>query len=625
MLNSAINATVLTLLLSIGAIAEPSISSLPALPATSRGQTIRIDGDNLPAHGVKVFLRRGTEKLGDKGIELDATVAGDGKSLGFKLPTEQFETGRYLVFVDFDSTELAVPGDLKVLPDQSLKVQIDSIFPATIYRSDQNKGYDFYISGTNLGQAANDNVLEVIGAGPQPVGTGDECKQYAASGNYEKTCLSYEPGMETRRLSVKGFHPRHYEGPVDFRLRVNGNPSETHRVTFSGITEAGLRLLATVVSAILGTIVLALVWRGIGIYKIEGESFRPAASFFLDKETNSYSLSKFQLFLWTAVAVFSFIFVFFCRILIQWNFSFPTVPSGWPTLLGLSAGATVAAVAITSNRGSKGAGPVKPSMADFISSGGLVVSDRFQFFVWTLVGCAGFLVLVLSQDPSTLKDIPNIPDGFLFLMGISATGYLGGKLVRLPGPVIRQLLVTSATPASAAAPGKMNIKIQGENLSLNALVMVNGAELRIDQFSITSVKSQDQAPDSSFCSEINLTLNDAGAYFEGEHSLTLTNKDGQMASSKFPVDPLTIDSVGPVTTSNLPKDASVAGKNFVPGIKAEWTNEDGLKTDIPTEQVQTKSPTELTVTLIPGPPGEGTLSLVSPIGLRTKAHVSIGA
>ena len=64
----------------------------------------------------------------------------------------------------------------------------------------------------------------------------------------------------------------------------------------------------------------------------------------------------------------------------------------------------MAAVGITANRGSKGAGPLEPSFADFISSGGMVTGDRFQFFVWTLVGFLGFLLLVLLADPSTLKD-----------------------------------------------------------------------------------------------------------------------------------------------------------------------------------------------------------------------------
>jgi hypothetical protein len=625
MLNGAIKAFVLIILLSnlFWGADHPSLSTVPTLPGTTRGQTVTVQGDNLPAQGVKVFLRRGTEKPGDKGIALDAAVANDGKSLSFKLPADHFETGRYLVSIDFDSTELAVPGDLTVLPDQAAKVQIDSISPPTDYPSDKDDGYDFDISGTNLGQVPNDNILEVLGAGPQPVGTPEECKAYSDAKNFKKICLSYEPGTETRRLSVTGFHPADHEGPVEFRLRVNGNVSETKQVTFSRITETELRVLATLVSLVLGAVVLALVWKGIGIYKIGGDDYRPAASFFLDKQTNSYSLSKFQLLAWTGVAVFCYIFIFFCRILIRWNFTFPAIPSGWPTLLGLSAGTTVAAVGMTTSHGSKGAGPIHPSMADFISSGGLVASDRFQFFVWTLVGCAGFLALVLAHDPSTLKDLPEVPDGFLYLMGISAAGYLGGKLVRLPGPVVTQLLVIAAVPAAAGTPARMTINIKGENLSQNALVRVDDDTLRPDQFSIDAVKAQDQAPDSSFCSEINLTLKDASPYLEGVHNLTLTNKDGQMAACSFPVDPLAIDpnQVFPAGTQRVPVE--VNGKNFADGMTAQWTDQAGSISNLTTNEVKRTSDTKLSITLTPGPKGNGTLVLISAINLMASASVTV--
>ena len=202
--------------------------------------------------------------------------------------------------------------------------------------------------------------------------------------------------------------------------------------------------------------------------------------FFLDKQTMSYSLSKFQLIAWTAVAIFGYMYVLLCRTLIQWDFHFPNIPNGWPTLLGVSAATTIAAVGITANRGSKGAGSLKPSFADFISTGGMVTSDRFQFFVWTLVGFVGFLLLVLLADPSALKELPDVPQGFLYLMGISAAGYVGGKVVRLPGPVIQQLQV-SADPLTRDAQGKeqpvnLTIDLKGENLSTDAAIQIDGVQ-----------------------------------------------------------------------------------------------------------------------------------------------------
>jgi hypothetical protein len=79
-------------------------------------------------------------------------------------------------------------------------------------------------------------------------------------------------------------------------------------------------------------------------------------------------------------------------------------------------------------RGAKGAGPIQPSVADFVATGGLVAAERFQFFIWTLVGVFTFLFLVVFSDPANVSDLPRIPDGFLALMGVSSFGYLGGKL-----------------------------------------------------------------------------------------------------------------------------------------------------------------------------------------------------
>jgi hypothetical protein len=78
---------------------------------------------------------------------------------------------------------------------------------------------------------------------------------------------------------------------------------------------------------------------------------------------------------------------------------------------------------------------------------------------------------VLLTDPSTLKTLPDIPEGFLYLMGISAAGYLGGKAVRLPGPVIHQLLASAEeTSAAGKETVLLTILVKGENLSTDATI-----------------------------------------------------------------------------------------------------------------------------------------------------------
>jgi hypothetical protein len=617
-----------------GTARETKISPEPKLPTVTRGQTVMVMGDNFPK-SVTVLLRTGKETGGDKGKPVDAVVAGDGKNLSFKVPTDPFKTGRYLVYISYDTPavpatskdsavpagtkELAVPGDLTVGPDDGPKVRVDSISPTTDYRDNDNV-FKFDISGDNLAPVATDNVIEVVGRGPLAVSGAADCKPHDRI-----VCVSYAPGVEGHKLTVTGYEPDQYEGPVQFRVHTGNSVSDSKRVVFSSISETRLRAAAIGVFLLIAVIVLWMVWRGIGIYKIAGESYTPLSSFFLDKETNSYSLSKFQLVAWTTVAVFGYIYLLCCQSLIQWSFKFPDIPSGWPTLLGVSAATTVTAVGITSARGSKGAGPVLPSLADFITSGGMVLSSRFQFFVWTLVGCAGFLFLTLKNDPSSFTALPDVPSGFLYLMGISAAGYLSGKLVNLPGPVVQQLLVSSVfRTVPGAPPAQLVINLRGQNLSTNASVKVDDKDLRMtDEFVIECVTPQSQPPDPSFCTEIKVTLKAADNYLDGEHTLVITNKDGQMVASKFPLDALTITPVGDLTAGATPVDVVANGTNFVVGMTAVWKNAALVETTIQAGQVQKKSDTQLVVTLVPGVAGKGTLTLVSPIGLRSHADVTV--
>ncbi len=616
----------------VAAECSPEITTVPDLPSTARGQTVTIAGKCLPK-AAKVLLRTG--KSGDNDVPLNAQVAPDGNSISFQLPKE-LQPGRYLVYLTADSRELPVPGDLRVLTDEPAKPKIDSISPANIYPSGPNDTYNFEISGQNLGKTPGDNVVEVVGRGPQPKITDapQACQQKAATklakDEPKVMCLSYDPGMDGRKLNVSGFNAGNYEGPVKIQVWVGNNVSDPYTVTFSRLPEGLVRLLAFFASIVFAVIVFWMV--STGIKRSKGDDSGTVLDwFFLDKQTDSYSLSKFQLIAWTAVAIFGYVYVLLCRLLIQWNFEFPPIPNGWPTLLGISAGAAVAAVGVTNTRGSKGAGPLKPSFADFISSGGMVTSDRFQFFVWTLVGFLGFLLLILLADPATLKVLPEVPQGFLYLMGISAAGYLGGKVVRLPGPVINQVLVQSATPAGKDegkdVPASVKMKLTGENLSTDASIKIDGDDLRKDQqFTIDDggAKPPDGAPDSSFRTELVVELKKADKYIERQHTLAFTNnKDGQMAVAKFPKDPLTIDPVADQPQGTNSVTFAVKGANFEDNMTAEWI--DAAKGAVPVSvQVKKKSDKEAEITLTPGATkGEGKLTLISAIKLRASTPVNV--
>ena len=97
---------------------------------------------------------------------------------------------------------------------------------------------------------------------------------------------------------------------------------------------------------------------------------------------------------------------------------------------------------VTGVQGGKGSGEFGPSLSDLITSGGVVAPERLQYLLWTLIGSIAFLSYTLSISPAELHDLPKIPDGFLTLSGISAAGYIGGKVARGPGPKLTRVTGT---------------------------------------------------------------------------------------------------------------------------------------------------------------------------------------
>ena len=76
----------------------------------------------------------------------------------------------------------------------------------------------------------------------------------------------------------------------------------------------------------------------------------------LDPETDTYSLLKFQFYLWTFAVVLGYSYLSLVRSLIQGAFEFSDVPTDLPGILIVSVGTAVISTGVTSAVGSKGAG-----------------------------------------------------------------------------------------------------------------------------------------------------------------------------------------------------------------------------------------------------------------------------
>ena len=183
-----------------------------------------------------------------------------------------------------------------------------------------------------------------------------------------------EPGVTVtwvsdRELHVSGLSSSELSGPHNLQLRLGNGPlSSARTVTFSLLPAGYPSWIAAGLTVILFVIILGVIGRGAAVKTAEGFKIGPVSALFLDKETETYSLSKLQFYAWTFVCVFAYTFLALARTLVQGKVGLPDIPASFPGILAISAGTTVAAVGITSARGPAGTGPMRPSFADLVSS-----------------------------------------------------------------------------------------------------------------------------------------------------------------------------------------------------------------------------------------------------------------
>jgi hypothetical protein len=247
------------------------------------------------------------------------------------------------------------------------------------------------------------------------------------------------------------------------------------------------------------------------------------------------------------VAILSYLFLFLSKSLAQGKLEFTDIPNGLPAIVLASAATTFFAIGIDNTKGGKASGPeIDPVWSDLICAGGNVLPDRLQFLAWTIIGVFVYAFTVLSQNPGVISDLPIIPQGFLQLSGVSALGYLGGKLARAPGPVI-----TSIDNPSHEG-GFLTLILNGRNLSKDASLLLtnfNDKTIKIPQEIGLAIGLQDQDKtkaaiqivdvqpgDSTMASKLKIQIPsspDQWQLRENPYPIIFTNPDTQVAAWRF--------------------------------------------------------------------------------------------
>ncbi len=326
--------------------------------------------------------------------------------------------------------------------------------------SKRDESFEVTLLGAGFSVVPEDNVLVFDGVG-----------EVAGSQNANP--------QNTHQLKFRV--PPDFKGSQNVRVRVGDQYSQDPPIPILLSPNWGMGILlgAFFATALLFLVVMLLAWRSFPPVVIANEPQNMLTAFLLDAETDSLSLSKFQFYSWTAAAIFGYLYMLLVRSLIQGHFDFPDIPTNLPGLLLISGSTSVVAKGITTVRGPKGAGSIQPSLADFVTVGGVVSIERFQFFVWTVLGIFSFLFLIGSQSPDRFHGLPSVPQAFLYMMGVSSGGYLGGKLVRKAGPVIDSI-TGKATRDPTGKLTNVSLDIKGRCLSRDATFWIEGKELTFE-------------------------------------------------------------------------------------------------------------------------------------------------
>lgn len=268
----------------------------------------------------------------------------------------------------------------------------------------------------------------------------------------------------------------------------------------------------------------------------------------IDPDSNTYSLSKAQLYLWLFASLFGYAYLFYSRVFVQGNMSIPDaqLPTGAQAslvtagALSLSLGTTVVSAAVKSMIGGKGSGDFNPSWSDLITSGGVVAPERVQLLVWTLVAVTSYVAITIGVSPIDIQTLPAVPSGLLALTGISAAGYVGGQIARGPGPQIKDLSAKILT--TVVDNGSLLIELNGSAIATkgSSFFVTNisdtgkvGEDISIKQaFGVGSVIDST----SGIATQLTMTVpQPPGVEWSSaqKYRLTIVNPDGEHASWEF--------------------------------------------------------------------------------------------
>jgi hypothetical protein len=197
------------------------------------------------------------------------------------------------------------------------------------------------------------------------------------------------------------------------------------------------------------------------------------------------STSKFQIFLWTAVVLFSYAAITAARWEQGLTNPLPDLPQSVLAALGISAGTATAAAAITTGNVNSAKEIKVPAINRgiapiFESDDGRLDLVKVQLIAWTILALGIFLGLVFQEVASTkiTSSLPDIDPTLMVLTGLGSATYLGRKLVPGNRPVLSARTLDAISVAGTAAERTLTITGSGFGTEGLGVVSLGGIALQ---------------------------------------------------------------------------------------------------------------------------------------------------
>jgi hypothetical protein len=502
--------------------------------------TVNVVGEQLPTDPTA-----STVWLDELALGHPTAVGADGKSFVFVVPvqglldnekqhSQPIEARHYTLRASFKAgseVRKISLGVVRITPEKLPPLSLDNVTPTIVYPDQQV----IVLSGDGFGGRLRDYALLVDAVELPLCEDASEASRLQPPQRCVPAHFTSDHQLEVGYDHVKAGLGTALTGDHKLALRAGDHTSsKAILVAFSPYTVGAIRQIAAFVTALLVAGIVALTLFGGGPHRI-GQQRHLANAFLIDTETDTYSLGKFQAYLWLVAALAGYLYLALSRSLVQGKMGIVDMPDNLINILGLSLGTAIGSVGITRLRGPKASGGVQPNVADLITTGGVVSPERVGMLVWTVVAVLVFIMNVWQVNPMVLDALPKVPDGLLALSGLTSAGYLGGKLVRGPGPVVDEVMLSRSNES-------WDILLTGRNLGTDASFEVDGQSItslfeHADKRSV--VVTPEDARDGRFAKSVRLVLRalpDAWATSvaqggpPGGAELTIVNSDGQRAS-----------------------------------------------------------------------------------------------